>query len=131
MLDAGLMPRIACHDRYVDTNHLDLCRELLSGENRPTAVLVYSERDVSTLMCVAAELGLSVPGDLSVQAFHSGEFWCGGRNVGVVDIPSAELGKLAVAMLMQKIESPNELCAAEAVAYGPVSRDTVAPPKVR
>ena len=108
MLDAGLSPRVTYHDRYVDEpDHLEACRTLLRGPDRPTAVLLYTDRDLSALMCAAAELGLSVPRDLSVMVFYPVEVWAGGKHVSVVQVPTTEIGRRAVAMLMRKIESPN------------------------
>jgi LacI family transcriptional regulator len=131
MRDAGLSARVVNHDRYVrDDEHLDACRALLRGADRPTAVLVYGERDLSALFCAAAELKLSIPRDLSVVVFHAGELFMGGQHVSMVPVPTEEMGRRAVAMLMKKIESPNETCAPEAVPYASVSRDTVAPPVV-
>jgi DNA-binding LacI/PurR family transcriptional regulator len=128
MLDAGLTPRIVSHDRFVETGHIETCRDLLSGIDRPTAVLVYSDRDVSALMCAAAELRLMIPRDLSVLVFHPGDEWIAGRHISVVDLPTREMGRHAVAMLMRKLEFPNEICAPEAVPYGVTDHQTLASP---
>ena len=129
MRDAGLSPRIANHERYVrDDEHVDECRAMLSGDGRPTAVLVYGDRDLSSLLCAAAELKWSVPRDLSVVVFHAGELFAGGKHISIVPVPTEQMGRRAVAMLMRKIESPNEPCAPEAVAYESITRETVAPP---
>jgi LacI family transcriptional regulator len=129
MRQVGLPARVVNHERYVrDDEQVDACRELLQGDARPTAVLVYSERDVSSLLCAAAELGLHVPRDLSIVVFHPGKLFAGGKHVSVVPVPTEQMGRRAVDMLMRKIDSPNELCSPEAVTYGSVSPDTVAPP---
>ena len=110
MREAGLVPAILHHDRYTDdADQMNACRALLQRDDRPTAVLVYSERDVSSLMCAAGELGLQIPRDLSVLVFHPGELWVAGKYVSAVEMPTTEIGERAVAMLMRKIESPNEL----------------------
>jgi LacI family transcriptional regulator len=126
---AGLSPRIAHHDRFVPpSEHVKACRALLSGADRPTAVMLYSENDLPALLCAAAELKLSIPRDLSVLEFFPVEPAVAGMRVSVVPIPTGEMGRRAVAMLLRKIEDPNEPCAAEAVPYRAVTTDTVAPP---
>jgi DNA-binding LacI/PurR family transcriptional regulator len=130
MVGAGLAVRVTDHTRYVnESEHVEACRALLSGADRPTAVLVYSERDVSALMTAAAELGLVVPRDLSVVAFAPGAPWEGGQWVSVAPIPTAEMGRRAVEMLVKKIRTPDAVCDPEVVAYAAVSGGaTVAPP---
>jgi LacI family transcriptional regulator len=131
MLDAGLTPAVKHHDRYVeDTDHLSVCRAMLARDDRPTAVLVYSDRDVPTVVRAASELGLSVPRDLSVLVFHPGELWAGGQYVSTISVPTAEMGRRAVAMLMRKLESPSEACPAEPVLYEPITGQTIRPPTV-
>jgi LacI family transcriptional regulator len=129
MAEAGLTPQVAHHDRFVDEDeHIPVCRALLSGADRPTAVIVYSEQDVSALMSVAAELRLAVPRDLSVLAFSPTEYWVAGHFVSAIELPSAEVGRRAVRMLLRKATSPEETCPPEAVPYEAVFRKTVAPP---
>jgi LacI family transcriptional regulator len=129
MLDAGLSPAVAHHDRFIDdSEQLNACRALLRSENRPTAVVVYSERDLSLLMCAAAELGLSVPRDLSLLVFSPIDSWVAGKWVSAIRVPTSEMGRRAVAMLMRKIEMPNESCSAVAVPYDATFGETVAPP---
>ena len=129
MRDARLSPRLVCDDRYVrDEEQRDACRALLAGADRPTAVLLYSDRDLSSLVCTAAELKLSIPRELSVVVFHPGQLFAGGKHVSVVQVPTEQIGRLAVAMLMRKLESANEQCEAVSVPYEVVSRQTSAAP---
>lgn len=129
MRDAGLAPHIAYHDRFVpEPEHWAACEAILSPADRPTALLLYSDRDVSVVMSAAAALGLSVPRDLSVAAFVPTEPWVAGKFLSVVPIPTAEMGRRVVRMLLQKIKAPDAPCAAQAVPYEPNFRDTVAPP---
>ncbi|MGB7159518.1 MAG: LacI family DNA-binding transcriptional regulator [Tepidisphaeraceae bacterium] len=131
MVDAGLSPRIAHQNRFIDGGEqVAACRALLSGPDRPTAVLVYSDLDVSLVMSVAAELGLSVPRDLSVLVFYPVSPWVAGKSVSAVRIPTAEMGRRAVRMLLKKIEAPNVSCAPERVPYEVVLGETVAPPRL-
>ena len=127
MIAAGLSPRVAHHDRFVDEpEQLAVCRQLLSGPERPTALLVYSEHEVSIPLCAAAGLGLSVPRDLSVLVFAPAEPWAGGKRVSAVRVPTAEMGRRAVRMLLKKIVTPERVCPPEVVPYAAVLGETVA-----
>jgi LacI family transcriptional regulator len=128
MRAAALSPLIVSHERFIpEADHPATCRALLSGPDRPTAVLVYSDRDLSLLMAAASELGLNIPRDLSVLVFYPTEPWMAGKYVSPVAIPTAEIGRRAVHMLLRKILLPDEPCPAEPVHYGALMRDTVAP----
>jgi DNA-binding LacI/PurR family transcriptional regulator len=128
MTDAGLAPRITYHDRFVEAHEqFEVCRALLSASDRPTAVLVYSELDVSALMAAAAALHLEVPRDLSVVMFYPTPLWIAGKLISPVQLPTAEMGRRAVEMLLRKIEKTGVPCASEAVPYDIEFGDTVAP----
>ena len=128
MRAAGLEPRVAHHDRFVDSaEQLGACARLLEEPDRPTAVLLYSEHDLSAMMCAAAGRGLSIPRDLSVVTFYPTDPWTGGKHVSAAQIPTVEIGRRAVRMLLRKIASPDEPCAAESVPYDAVLGETVAP----
>jgi LacI family transcriptional regulator len=128
MSGAGLSPVVAHADRFIpEQEQFAACRAILRSDNRPTAFLVYAERDVSSLMCAAAELGLSVPKDLSILVYSPSEPWICGKRISIVQIPTTEMGCQAVQMLRKKMESPNEICAPVSVAYGPLPRETIAP----
>jgi DNA-binding LacI/PurR family transcriptional regulator len=70
---------------------------------------------------------VGVERDFSVLVFEAAEPWLAGRAVSAVRIPTGEMGRRAVRMLRKKIETPNERCAAEPVAYEAVFGGTVAP----
>src|SRR5205823_14250247 len=87
--EAGLKAQFLQNDRYTtDEEQIDVCRSLLRDTNRPTALLLYSEREVSALMCMAAELGLSVARDLSVVVFAAGELFAGGKYISTMQVPT-------------------------------------------
>ena len=109
MRAAALSPLIVSHERFIpEADHPATCRALLSGPDRPTAVLVYSDRDLSLLMAAASELGLNIPRDLSVLVFYPTEPWVAGKYVSPVEIPTAEIGRRAVHMLLRKMAAPDE-----------------------
>jgi DNA-binding LacI/PurR family transcriptional regulator len=128
MTDAGLAPRVTYHDRFVEEHdQFEVCRALLSAPDRPTAVLVYSDLDVSALMAAAAALRLEVPRDLSVVMFYPTPLWIAGKLISPVRLPTAEMGRRAVGMLLRKIEATGTSCAPEPVPYDIEQGETIAP----
>lgn len=130
MIGAGLSPRVFAHDRFIsESEQLTECRALLIGPERPTAVLAYSEGEAQSLICAAASLGLSIPKDLSVAVFAPMSQWIAGQHVTVAAVPTEQMGRAAVRMLLQKLSAPDEECAAEAIPYGLGDElNTIAPP---
>jgi LacI family transcriptional regulator len=130
MREAGLQPRVAYHDRFVaDSQVVQACTSILSGRDRPTAVLAYSANEVPAVLFAAAQLKLSVPGDLAVLQFSPGDQWMAGMHIPAIRIPTEQIGRQAVRMLLRKIASPNDLCESEAVPYQPMAGDAIAPAK--
>jgi LacI family transcriptional regulator len=119
MRAAGAAPHITSHERFVnEAEQLKVCRALLSGENRPTAVLAYSENEAQAVIGAALSLGLNVPRDLSVLVFAAGEYYVAGHRVSVVALPTEEMGRRAVRMLLQKLSEPVAICPPQNVTYG-------------
>ena len=126
MATAGLKPRIHSHAQFIEeSQHIDECLALLKSADRPTAVLAYSENEVYSLVCAARMLGLELPRDLSAAAFMPARIWVAGYEMATIAIPSVEIGRRAVQMLQEKIQSPDETCRAEPIGYGLVPCQTV------
>ena len=66
---AGIDPVVRHLDREPDEVRLAAARELLVAPGRPTAVLCFSDSFAADVLRAAADLGLGVPGDLSVVGF--------------------------------------------------------------
>ncbi|WP_037673122.1 LacI family DNA-binding transcriptional regulator [Streptomyces griseus] len=81
---------------------------LLTSENRPTALFCFNDRMAMGAYRAAAELGLSVPGDLSVIGFDNQELICDGLHPGLstVQLPHYEMGARAVAQLLALTATP-------------------------
>jgi LacI family transcriptional regulator len=128
MVQAGQSPRVLGHSRFIDgRDHVDACRALLSGPDRPTAVLVYSENEVQPLMYAARMLGLEIPRDLSVVMFAPMSTWVAGYEVSIAAVPTEEVGRRAVRMLLERLKSPDASCMPDPVPYGLVPFQTVGP----
>jgi DNA-binding LacI/PurR family transcriptional regulator len=120
MKKAGLSPRITFNDRFVaDEELVSVCVSLLSGPDRPTAIIAYSEYEIMPLLLAATQLKLSIPTDLTVLGFTPTDQRIAGIHVPAIRIPTAEIGRRAVRMLLRKIESPNDPCGSEAITYEP------------
>jgi LacI family transcriptional regulator len=124
----GLPARVLSHERYIENaDQIESCVALLSGPDRPTAVLAYSENEVHPLMCAARLLGLSLPRDLSVVMFAPTPFAVAGYEMSVAAVPTQEIGRRAVRMLIEKLEAPERDCTPQVVPYDLVRAQTSGP----
>jgi LacI family transcriptional regulator len=128
MRGAGLQPRVLAHDRYIEKDEvMAACRELLTGPTRPTAVLAYSENEALSLATAARTLGLEIPRDLSMVLFSPASTWIAGYMLSSVAVPTHEMGRRAVQMLLRKLRAPSESCAPESISYSLSDRVSIGP----
>jgi len=66
---AGIAPVVLHLDRDVEDERVGAARELLTGPDRPTAVICFSDSLAADVLRAAADLGLRVPTELSVVGF--------------------------------------------------------------
>jgi DNA-binding LacI/PurR family transcriptional regulator len=103
----------------------DLVREVLQREPRPTAILAMSDDIAAGVMRVAGEMGIAIPGQLSIVGFDD-------TPVASAQVPPlttvrqdhAMKGRLAAQMLLGRIEArqirlPVELVVRESTAPPP------------
>jgi len=86
-------------------------RTILRRDPRPTALFCFNDRMAMGAYRAAAELGLSIPGDLSVIGFDNQELICDGVFPGLttVALPHYEMGARAVELLLDKASpAPHE-----------------------
>ena len=69
--DPSVRLTVATSPRYDAARRKQVIRDLLSAEDRPTAVLAMFDGLALAVLRTAEELGLSVPGDLSVIGFDN------------------------------------------------------------
>ncbi|MCG2799827.1 MAG: LacI family transcriptional regulator [Cellulomonas sp.] len=103
--DAGLPEPVVVNAEIASPAGQDLTRELLTRPDRPTAIIFENDLQAMAGMAVAADLGLDVPGDLSVMAWDSsglGQLTL--PNVTTVHDDAHERGAHAVRLLLSLIE---------------------------
>ncbi|ALV41256.1 LacI family transcriptional regulator [Pseudarthrobacter sulfonivorans] len=107
---------------------------MLRREDRPTGLFCYNDRMAMGAYRAAAELGLSIPGDLSVVGFDDQELIAANLYPGLttVALPHYEMGAWAAENLIDAIEGKTDLAL---MALHPtildcplVRRDSVAAP---
>lgn len=104
MADAGLLPAQEIGD-YSPESGLAIARRILASAQRPTAVFASNDEMAIGVMKAAEELGLSIPGDLSVLGFDDIEFSRYLRpSLSTVRQDVEVMGKLAVATLLECLE---------------------------
>jgi LacI family transcriptional regulator len=104
--------------------------EIMSARRGPTAVLVANINAAFGVLGAAAELGIRVPGELSVIAIH--DDWVAGYTsppLTTVRMPLYEMGRQAVRVLMDVLDDkkPTELVITDPPPEL-VLRSTTAPP---
>ena len=98
---------------------------LISPRNH-TALMAYNEGLGSWILKHAANLGVSIPGDLSVIGFDSTPF-CDELRPRLTSIsqPLESLGQLAVDALIRRIDAPDEPCSHLVLPCGLDIRESV------
>ena len=98
---------------------------LLTAKDRPTAVLVSDDILAMALEKTCAELGISIPGDLSIISFNNSLF---ARltypSLTSVDINSFQLGIEAAAQMISHIETPDLMATKTIVPHHIVARES-------
>lgn len=79
-------------------------KELLTGENRPTAIFALNDLMAGGVMDAAAELGLSIPQDLSLVGFDNRECsYSYSPKLTTMALPLNDIGKKATEILIKRI----------------------------
>ncbi|HYH76631.1 MAG TPA: substrate-binding domain-containing protein, partial [Arthrobacter sp.] len=114
----------------------EAARRMLARPDRPTGLFCYNDRMAMGAYRAAAELGLSIPADLSVVGFDDQELIAANLHPGLttVALPHYEMGAWATEHLIDAIEGKTDL---GLMALHPtildcplVTRDSVAPPSL-
>lgn len=104
---------------------------LLGGADRPTAVVAYEMTESMAVLRAALALGLRIPDDLSLIQFHNRVDDRYSLPIHTVSNMMQEVGENAVALLMEKIESPDRPLPSKAIPEVLIEGATCAPPRQR
>lgn len=110
MKAAGLEPRtIRPVHKLGHPDSLEHARSLVSGEQRPDAVVTFGGAHAEIFTVAAALEGLACGGDLEIATFNATalEARFGYAPITMIE-PNAELGRAAVEQLHRKISAPGE-----------------------
>lgn len=128
MQAAGRPARVVA-DRPVQLEQrMNLIRQWLTGAERPTAVVAYSNEDALPVVHTATLLGLRVPEEISVVTFAGQSSGQLGVTLTTMLIPEEEIGRIAVEMLVEKIARPKRLQPPRVVPFGFERGATSGPP---
>lgn len=137
LAEAGLDGGAAPVESEVSEVHggYEAARRILSREDRPTALFCYNDRMAMGAYRAAAELGLTIPADLSVVGFDDQELIAANLHPGLttVALPHYEMGAWATEHLIDAVEGKTDL---SLMALHPtilgcplVTRDSIAAPQ--
>ena len=92
--EGGIEPSVVYEAAYSQVEQgVEAGKLLLSGPERPTAIVAQSDALAAGVVIAARELGLDVPGDVSVTGFDGIDLpWLGGDVLTTVDQPLGEKG---------------------------------------
>ncbi|AHW63906.1 Transcriptional regulator, LacI-family [Corynebacterium glyciniphilum AJ 3170] len=98
-----------CYGSYTADSGREMMEELLNasdGSERPDAVIVASPRLMAGVAAVLGAREMSFPGDIAVAAFDDPEWYrLLGPGITTFDAPQRQMGRAAVAMVLDMIES--------------------------
>ena len=133
MRRAGLNPRTesfpgGVRHEVAATQRIERARAVLSGLDRPTAVLGYGFPFSVAFYMAALGLGLQVPRDLSLLTFDENIPHLLGTSFSLLRIPFIEMGREAVRGVMDKIADPSLVIPTRVLPYPDPQGETCVPP---
>lgn len=128
--EAGIAPAVQLEKmgRHGRDAARSLALELLKAHDPPTGIVAASDTQALGVTDAASELGIDVPGDLSVIGFDDIDM---SALVGLTTIrqPLEISGCLAAEILIAAIETPDAPRVTERLPLGLVVRETTGPPQ--
>ncbi len=103
-------------------------KELLASENRPTAVFCSTDHEAQDFYWAALEMGVGIPGDISVVGYSDLEFASGMRpSLTTVHQMPREIGRQTADLALKKLDAPEDDSPEIKVACELVVRNSTAP----
>ena len=123
----GFLPELCVEVPSVPEKQNEVLHALLTRTDRPTAVLVSDDILAVALEKGCMELGLSIPGDVSIISFNNSLL---ARltvpSLTSVDVNSCQLGTQAAAQMIEHVENPELVATKIIVPHHLVERDSCA-----
>lgn len=98
-------------------DRIELAKEILRQEDRPTAFFCYENHEATPLVAAALSLGLRIPDDLSIVVAHKQVLTESGFGIDSLVINWHDLGKQAVDLLLKKVDEPEKTIESVNVDY--------------
>lgn len=123
--DLPLRPDYCAEMEGVNTDGTDALRTVLNLPDRPTAFVVSDDLLALALERACAQVGLTIPGDISIIAFNNSLYaQLTSPQLTAVDINSFQLGHEAAAQLISHADNPNLSATKIIVPHKIVPRDS-------
>jgi len=132
MRNAGLGDEIrVVPGDYTDVAGARAAARLLASGDLPTAIFAANDFVATGAIDQLDDAGLSVPGDISIVGYDN-IFLAALRRLALTTInqPRADMGRLAVRTLVERIEGTRSKPARHRLAPELIVRDTTGPPRV-
>lgn len=118
-------PELCLEVPSVPRGDCDLLHTLLKARERPTAIVVSDDIIAVALERVCLEIGLSIPGDLSIISFNNSLLArLTSPQLTSVDVNSCQLGIEAASQIINHMENPNLLATKIIVPHHLIERDS-------
>jgi LacI family transcriptional regulator len=105
MTAADLKPRVVELLSATDSR-LQIAHHLLSGPERPSAIICYGKTDALAVLCAAQSLGMQCPRDFSLASFDHSPITLLDWQITTAIVPDRQVGRLATQMLLDSIQDP-------------------------
>jgi LacI family transcriptional regulator len=116
------------------SNGPDVAREILTSNPRPTAVFAVSDHEALLIYEMAKELGIAIPGDLSIVGYADLDFSSKLHPpLTTMRQRPREIGRRAAELILQRLDAdlgdspPTTIC----VGAELVERDSTGPASIR
>lgn len=129
MAQAGLAAMVVRADGFdvPSGSRFGFARQWLDSGPGCTAVVCYSGSASVPIMNAALSLGISVPRDLSIVSMDDSPILHNDLRLTTMVVPQPQIAREAIAMLLDRIESPHQSCDCRVIKFGFEPGATVAP----
>lgn len=104
MAEVGLTPRLITGDTDIPyPDRLSFTAGWIAADDRPTAVVTYSAREIDAIVSTAARMGLTLPAHMAMVGIHDQPIRHFDLTVATMVLPELEIGLAATELLLAKI----------------------------